>query len=127
MFEELKDALDLELFFETLGAKKFKLNSRGYQMRCMHSNHRDRGPSMHYRTDSHKFKCYGCGFNGDILDIVMHIKNLKFRRALSWIREFAGWSANTTTKQLIAILERRDKVLGDNNGTNDYTPPCCFA
>ena len=128
MLDELKEELDLEGFFHAMGARKLKGTSRGYSMVCLHPDHHDKGPSLHYRIDSHKFKCYGCGFKGDIIDIVMEVKNLKFRRAISWIKDWAGWSSEITSKQLEAIIERREKQRhgGNRNDNRDTVGHACL-
>jgi DNA primase len=119
MLDELKDELELEGFFAAMGATKLRPTSRGFSMRCLHPTHNDSGPSFHYRSDIHKFRCYGCGFNGDVIDIVMAVKNLKFRRAISWLKDWAGWSSEITTKQLQVIIERREKQRNGGNRNDD--------
>ena len=109
MLEELKDELDFESFFKAMGVEKIKHNRDGYSMRCLHPDHNDSGPSFHYKTTTHKFFCYGCHFRGDVIDIVQQVKDLTFRKSISWLKEFGGWSSTTTTKQLEAIIERREE------------------
>ena len=112
MLEDLKDEIDLESFFEAMGAKKLKPTSNGYIMCCLAPDHNDSSPSFHYRTDNHKFNCYGCDFHGDIIDIVAKVKGIRFRQAINWLRSFCGWSSDTNTKELEALLDRRAQVRG---------------
>lgn len=92
-----------------MGADKLKRTSNGYSMCCLHPDHSDRSPSLHYKISKHKFSCYGCGFNGDIIDIVSKVKGIAFMRAIRWLKDFAGWSASADTKQLQAIIDRRER------------------
>ncbi len=131
MFEELKDELDLQEFFKIMGVNKLKIGRDSYSMRCLHPDHNDSGPSFHYWTTSHKFYCYGCHFKGDIIDIVQAVKGLSFRKAISWVKEYAGWSSTTTTKQLEAIIERREQnktggVEDDDGDTSVVVIPAYF-
>lgn len=119
MLDELKDELDLDSFFSAMGVRKIRRTSHGFFMRCLHPSHNDTGPSFHYRLSNHKFKCYGCGFRGDVIDIVMVVKNIKFRRAVGWLKEFAGWSATATTIQLQSIMERREKLKNGVDNVSD--------
>ena len=57
--------------------------------RCVASDHEDRTPSMTVYTDSQKFRCYGCGIGGDLLDL----------------EEIAGRHAETWTA-VLALAER---------------------
>jgi len=117
MLEEIKDEIDLESFFEAMGAKKLRKTSRGYSMRCIHPNHNDSGPSFHYKNNTQKFTCYGCGFNGDVIDIVQTIKNYKFKQALRWLKDFCGFSVVVTDKALLSIIEKREKQRGNTANT----------
>ena len=38
--------------------------------RCVSPNHEDKTPSMTIYTDEQRFKCYGCGAYGDVIDLV---------------------------------------------------------
>ena len=49
---------------------EFKLLGNGRILgRCVASDHEDRTPSMTVFTDSQRFKCFGCGLSGDIIDL----------------------------------------------------------
>jgi DNA primase len=37
--------------------------------RCVAINHEDRTPSMTVFTDTQRFKCFGCGLSGDVIDL----------------------------------------------------------
>jgi DNA primase len=37
--------------------------------RCVAPDHEDKTPSMTVYTDSQRFRCYGCGVGGDVLDL----------------------------------------------------------
>jgi DNA primase len=48
----------------------FKLLGNGRLMgHCVAPDHEDRTPSMTIFTDTQRFKCFGCGIAGDVLDL----------------------------------------------------------
>ncbi len=48
----------------------FKLAGAGRLLgRCISHIHTDKTPSMTIYTDSQRFKCYGCGLAGDVIDL----------------------------------------------------------
>jgi hypothetical protein len=38
--------------------------------RCLSPSHEDRTPSFTVDTDKQRFRCYGCGVHGDVIDLV---------------------------------------------------------
>jgi DNA primase len=66
--ETIKTAVLIEQVAAEYG--KFKLLGNGRLLgRCVALDHEDRTPSMTVFTDSQKFRCYGCGVAGDVLDL----------------------------------------------------------
>ncbi len=48
----------------------FKLVGNGRLLgRCIAPDHEDRTPSLTIYTDSQRFRCYGCGLAGDVIDL----------------------------------------------------------
>jgi DNA primase len=67
--EALKDAVRIEDVAAGYGA--FRLMGAGRLLgRCVAPDHEDRTPSMTVYTDAQRFKCYGCGAGGDVIDLV---------------------------------------------------------
>jgi DNA primase len=67
--EALKDAVRIEDVAAGYGA--FRLTGDGRLLgRCVAPDHEDRTPSMTVYTDDQRFKCYGCGEHGDVVDLV---------------------------------------------------------
>jgi DNA primase len=66
--ETIKTAVLIEQVAAEYG--EFKLLGSGRLLgRCVAQDHEDRTPSMTVFTDSQKFRCYGCGVAGDVLDL----------------------------------------------------------
>lgn len=68
--EAVKDGVRIEDAATHYG--EFRLAGAGRLCgRCVSPDHEDKTPSMHVYTDDQRFKCYGCGEYGDVLDLVM--------------------------------------------------------
>ncbi len=66
--EKLKAEIPIEQVAAEYG--EFKLLGNGRLLgRCVAPDHEDRTPSMTVFTDSGRFKCFGCGLSGDVIDL----------------------------------------------------------
>ncbi len=66
--EAIKDAVPIERVAVEYG--EFKILGNGRLLgRCVASDHEDRTPSMTVFTDAQRFKCFGCGLGGDVIDL----------------------------------------------------------
>jgi DNA primase len=52
--------------------------------------HPDRTPSFHADDRWRRFRCFGCGAAGDVIDFVARIEGLDTGDAIRWLREQAG-------------------------------------
>ena len=67
--EDVKDAVRIEDVAAGYGT--FRLIGAGRLLgRCVSPDHTDRTPSMTVYPDEQRFKCYGCGKGGDVVDLV---------------------------------------------------------
>jgi len=66
-FEELKQQVSMKTLLEYFGAK---FNSSG-QANCIFPGHEDSTPSLSVENNQ-KFKCFGCGLQGDIFDVIKY-------------------------------------------------------
>lgn len=66
--ETIKTAVPIEQVAAEYGT--FKLMGAGRLLgRCIAPDHEDKTPSMTVYTDRQRFKCFGCGLAGDIIDL----------------------------------------------------------
>ncbi len=67
--EAVKEGARIEQVAADYG--EFKFAGAGRLLgRCLSPDHEDRTPSMIIYTEGQRFKCYGCGQHGDVLDLV---------------------------------------------------------
>jgi DNA primase len=55
-----------------------------------HRRGEDRTPSLVLYPADGRFKCFGCGVGGDVIDLVRGVLGVSFREAVAWITELAG-------------------------------------
>lgn len=67
------DAIRAQHPIEAEAAKHTKLKRAGNQLVGLCPIHDERSPSFHVMPDKERFKCYGCGAGGDVIDLVEHI------------------------------------------------------
>ena len=66
--QAVKDAVPIEQVAAEYG--EFKLQGAGRLLgHCVAPDHEDRTPSMTIYTERRKFKCFGCGLHGDVVDL----------------------------------------------------------
>ena len=112
MIDQLKEEIDEQDLLIELGAEKIRGDGNPrYTMLCLSPNHADNSPSFMYRTDRHTFKCYSCGVQGDVVDLVSLVRSLDFKESLKFLKEFANWTGSFDEDQLNNILEKRRKLL----------------
>jgi hypothetical protein len=97
--EALKDAVRIEDVAAGYGA--FRLTGAGRLLgRCVSPDHEDRTPSMTVYTDAQRFRCYGCGEHGDVVDLVRlaeggevweAVVSLSTRHGVELPRRSAAW------------------------------------
>ena len=76
-------ALPIISVADRLGMKLYgmgKLNRR-----CLCPFHDDHTPSLHINATKNIFKCFSCGKGGDVIGLVMQVKNLKYLDACQWL------------------------------------------
>ena len=64
-------------------------NSQGF-INCPNPSHPDRNPSAHITPDKRGYKCFACGAQGGVLDIIVNLGFAADRKeAASWLEQSA--------------------------------------
>ncbi len=50
--------------------------------RCLSPDHEDRTPSTTIYVEEQRFRCFGCGAHGDVLDLVMLVEGCELHEAI---------------------------------------------
>ncbi len=68
---------------EARGYGEFRVMGGGRLLgRCLSPTHEDKSPSMNVYPDRQRFWCYGCGENGDVIDLARLAEGCEFHEAL---------------------------------------------
>lgn len=72
--------------------------------RCRLPGHEDRNPSFSIRSSTNRFTCYACGKNGNVIDLVMKMRDIGFVDACEWLtdRHLGGASVRPETGRRLA-------------------------
>jgi DNA primase len=65
------------------GAVLSRAGGRAMKARCL--VHHEKTPSLNLYPGEGNFHCYGCGWNGDVIELVMGAKGLTFVAAMQWL------------------------------------------
>jgi len=84
--EEIKSRLDIAQVIE----KYVPLRQAGKNFSGLCPFHHEKTPSFIVSPDIQRYKCFGCGETGDILNFVQKIENIDFPEALEKLAKEAG-------------------------------------
>jgi DNA primase len=84
--EQLKSSVDIVRTIESYGVKLKRMGSTGrYLGLCPF--HTEKTPSFNVNTTMQRYKCFGCGVGGDVLNFVMELDRISFYEALKQLAE----------------------------------------
>ena len=107
--QEIKDANDIvELINE-----RIKLQQAGNSFKACCPFHNEKTPSFFVHPQMQRYRCFGCGASGDVLDFLQNYEGISFYEALKELadragiklKEFARSSEDEEREQLLAILD----------------------
>lgn len=74
--------LDLLAIIQTEG---IELRQRGKNFIGLCPFHQEKTASFSVNTERQRFKCFGCGVSGDVIDLIRQLKGLSFRDSLKYL------------------------------------------
>lgn len=87
----------------------------GSKLPCPLPGHsKDRTPSFHVFQDENRYKCFGCGKSGSVIDLQMELSGQVFAEALRTLADMAGIKLEPMTPEqeaAAAVAELRAKAL----------------
>lgn len=78
--------------------------------------HEEKTPSFHVRDQLGRFKCFGCGAAGDVIEFVMRLRGLQFNEAVLELSEAAGLE----TKKNLPLPKKAQDVLKAQAVAQEY-------
>jgi DNA primase len=87
--EQLKSSVDIVKTIQSYGVKLKRAGSTGrYMGLCPF--HTEKTPSFNVNATMQRYKCFGCGVGGDVLNFVMELERISFFEALKLLAETNG-------------------------------------
>jgi DNA primase len=87
--EQLKSSVDIVKTIQGYGVKLKRTGSTGrYLGLCPF--HTEKTPSFNVNATMQRYKCFGCGVGGDVLNFVMELERISFFEALKLLAETNG-------------------------------------
>jgi len=92
--EHAKQAIPIEQVFRDFTGTEIKFRGNTGKGACPF--HNDKDPSLIIYRDKNRFKCFGCGASGSVIDVVMLALHLSFRDAAHHLMQTYGLQTYST-------------------------------
>lgn len=111
---EIKEANNI---VEVIG-ERVKLEASGINFRACCPFHNEKTPSFFVHPGMQRYRCFGCGASGDVLDFLQNYEGVTFYEALKILADNAGIELKEFQKS--QEDEERDKLLEILNLAKEY-------
>ena len=93
------------------------------KLRCICRDHNDEHPSMKFNADDNTVHCFGCGFHGDLVDVIAEVEGMpaKSKAAIDRAIDFAGTAPVTTRKGCNRIMSETTDVANGKKAAKKNT------
>jgi len=112
--KEVKDATNIVEII----AEKIKLENSGANYRACCPFHNEKTPSFFVNPGLQRYRCFGCGANGDVLDFLQNFEGITFYEALKAMADRAGIPLKEFQKS--QDDEEREKLLEIMSFAKEY-------
>ena len=102
MIDTIREITERVSMFDALNLYGFKPNRAGFICCPFHN---EKTPSLKIYADGRKFKCFGCGEGGSVIDFVMKLFNLPLKQAIARIDY--DFNLNLVRTRPLSVSERR--------------------
>jgi len=109
----LKDCR-IDDYLQSKGIQPTSRDSKGTKYRCPSPSHNDSTPSFSVlHEDTHDyFKCFGCGINGDIVNLYCLLENVSLKQAITHFAKGMKLDQQTVTESMINAIINKDMDYG---------------
>jgi len=111
---EIKDANNIVEII----AERIKLEPSGINFKACCPFHNEKTPSFFVHPGMQRYRCFGCGASGDVLDFLQNYEGVTFYEALKILADRAGIEVKEFQKS--QEDEERDKLLEILNLAKEY-------
>ncbi len=99
-------------------AEKIKLENSGVNFKACCPFHNEKTPSFFVNPGLQRYRCFGCGANGDVLDFLQNFEGITFYEALKTLADRAGIQLKEFQKS--QEDEEREKLLEIMSFAKEY-------
>ncbi len=93
--QQIKDAVDIvDIISERIDLKK---SGSYFKARCPF--HSEKTPSFFVSPELQRYKCFGCGASGDVINFLQEYEGMSFYEALKYLADRAGLSIDDSFQQ----------------------------
>jgi DNA primase len=82
------------------------LKRSGRHLKGLCPFHNEKTPSFTVNSDTQRYRCFGCGENGDVFSFLMRMENLTFQEAVEQLARKAGIQLERSPEQAKQFSER---------------------
>ncbi|HPS40641.1 MAG TPA: DNA primase [Candidatus Woesebacteria bacterium] len=111
---EIKEANNI---VEVIG-ERIKLDASGVNFKAYCPFHNEKTPSFFVNPNLQRYRCFGCGANGDVLDFLQNFEGITFYEALKTLADRAGITLQEFQRG--KDDEEREKLLEILNLAKEY-------
>jgi hypothetical protein len=108
LIDKVKNSVDIYDLADRLGCGVNNQN----KIKCYNSHSHNNGdihPSLNIDKNRNRFKCFGCGVSGSVIDLFMGYKGLAFNIAVSQLAEMYGVVGIPIEPKVVATFEYKDE------------------
>jgi len=96
---------------EIIEAEGIGLIQRGNRFWALCPFHVEKTPSFAVNPETQRFKCFGCGERGDVVDFMRKHKKLSFPEALSHLKVDCSYKKNSRQVEQAKLSKKRKEAL----------------
>lgn len=112
--QQVKEATDI---VEIIG-QRVELKRAGIHFKGLCPFHAEKSPSFFVSEVMQRFKCFGCGKSGDVLEFLQQYESMSFYEALEWLADKAGITLERELRS--KDDEQRQQLLSVLDLTREY-------
>lgn len=114
---QIQDVKDANNIVEIIGEKiDLKPSGSSFKARCPF--HSEKTPSFFVHPEMQRYRCFGCGATGDVLNFLQNYDGLTFYEALKYLADRAGITLKDFSRT--SEDEEREQLLAILNLTKEY-------
>lgn len=105
--DHLKENASILTVAERIG---LSVKRYGATYKCCCPMHKEKTPSFVIYEQSNRYVCFGCGESGNVVDLVMKVKNLSFIEAVKYVAEVENYTLSDDYEESADDYNRRMKA-----------------